>query len=320
MNKPVTLKQISEIAGCSVNTASRALRGCSDISIETQKKIKKIAEEYGYIPNKVPAFMRFGKTNMIGVVISSITNPYFTIAIDELSRELQQHGYYPMIMVSNDILDMNLLMKLLENKVSGIVSFSDIEDNVADYCYEKNVCLIRVGSKPKHEKVNAIYADWYECGKLVAEEAIRRKCKRPCYINCKSVSSNIDRRNGFIDHLKKANFIYDEYDCNFHARHEKANILKKQITENKNDFIFCFNDEIASFIIELLEECNYSNYTIFGIDGVSRYLPICRKINSVGGNFREISRRCTEILLNKINKSDETIVREVYPTEIILFD
>ncbi|NLD26619.1 MAG: LacI family transcriptional regulator [Acholeplasmataceae bacterium] len=317
----ITLKDLSVLASCSVNTVSRALRNCDDISIATQEKIKKLANEKGYIPNRVPDFMRSGKTNMIGIVISSITNPYFTIAIDELSRELQKHDYFPMIMVSHDdIMDMKLLMKLLENRVSGIFSFSDIDDDVAEFCYKNHICLIRVGSKPQDERVNAIYADRYLCGKLVADEAIRRKVKRPCYINCNTVLSNIDRRNGFLDTLNKAGYGYDEYNCNFQTRHEEADALKSQIISNKNDFIFCFNDEIAAFVLELLEEYKYSNYVVFGIDGVAHYLPICRRINSVGGDFKEISRRCTEILLDKINEFDDSVVHEVYPVELIMFD
>ena len=51
MAEKVTLAQIAEIAGCSVNAVSRALRDKPDISEETRIKIKEIAEKMGYVAN-----------------------------------------------------------------------------------------------------------------------------------------------------------------------------------------------------------------------------------------------------------------------------
>ena len=310
-NPIVRLKDIAEECGVSINTASRALRNCSDIGEDTKKKIKKAAEEMGYIPNTLSDFMRGGKTNFVGVVVSSATNPYFTICINELIAKLQDLNYYPMILISkNGVLDRELLMKMLLTRVCSIVCLSDVDDDVVTYCYEYKIPLVMVGKKPKNNYVNTLYPNDYKCGKIVGEEFIKSGKRRPCYVNCDSVSANADRREGFIKTVASAGVHIDEYHCRFEDGPVFNKSVTKQIIENGNDFIFCFNDEIASVLLDLLEREGYGDKTVIGVDGISQYLHICRKIPSVGADFGHIVGRCVEILVKKISQ-DEKIYQEV---------
>lgn len=313
----VRLKDIAERCGVSINTASRALRDCSDIGETTKKKIKKIAEDMGYVPNTISDFMRSGgKTNFVGVVVSSTTNPYFTICINEIVKKLQGINYYPMIFIShNSILDKELLMKMLSMRVCSIVCFSDVDDEVCKYCYDIKLPLVLVGITPRNKYVNSLYPDGYKCGKLVADEFLRMGKKRPAYVNCDNVVENEYRRRGFSDRLTKEGVKFDDYFCRFESEPSVNSALCRQIIENGNDFLFCFNDEIASVMLDLLESAGRSDITVFGVDGISQYLRICRKIPSVGADFGHIVGRCVEILLHKIDHDDK-IYQEVYPTSI----
>lgn len=318
MAKPIVrLKDIAERTGVSINTASRALRDCSDIGEETKKKIKKVAEEMGYIPNTLSDFIRGGRTNFIGVVVSSTTNPYFTICINEFVKKIQSMNFYPMILISqHGVMDKELLMKLVLTRVCGIVSFSDVNEDVSAYCYERKIPLVLVGTRPKDKFVNAIYPDDYNCGKLVGEEFLKQDKSKPCYINCDSVSVNSLRRQGFIDKASEKAKTIDEYHCRFEDGPVINKSLVKGIIERGNDFIFCFNDEIASVIIDQLEEEGYSGYAVYGVDGISKYMHICRKIPSVGADFGYIIGRCVDILMRKI-ELDDSVYQEDYPTTLI---
>lgn len=318
MAKPIVrLKDIAEKTGVSINTVSRALRDCSDIGEDTKKNIKQIADEMGYVPNTFPDFIRSGRSNFIGVVVSSTTNPYFTICINEFVKRIQGMNFFPMILIcQNGVFDKELLLKLVTTRVCGIVSFSDVTDDVADWCHDYKIPLVLVGIKPRTKFVNAIYADDYKCGLLVGEEFLRQNKSRPCYINCESVSTNIYRRQGFLDKISSKALKVDEYHCRFEDGPVINKALSKQIISNQNDFIFCFNDEIASVIMDLLDKEGYTGCEVFGVDGISKYLHICRKIPSVGADFEYIVRRCVEILLKKIDR-DEKYYQEMYAVSLM---
>ncbi|WP_106745338.1 LacI family transcriptional regulator [Yoonia maritima] len=66
-----TLKTIARISGLAVPTVSRALNDAPDIGNETKKLIRKIAKDIGYVPNRAGVRLRTGRTNVIGLVMST---------------------------------------------------------------------------------------------------------------------------------------------------------------------------------------------------------------------------------------------------------
>ncbi|MBL4811282.1 MAG: substrate-binding domain-containing protein [Rhodobacteraceae bacterium] len=66
-----TLKTISEISGLAVPTVSRALNDAPDIGAETKKRVRRIADEIGYVPNRAGVRLRTGRTNVISLVLST---------------------------------------------------------------------------------------------------------------------------------------------------------------------------------------------------------------------------------------------------------
>lgn len=68
-----TIKDLAKAAGVSVTTVSRALNGYSDVSEDTRRKIKEIAERMDYRPNVVARSLVTKKTRSIGVILSEIS-------------------------------------------------------------------------------------------------------------------------------------------------------------------------------------------------------------------------------------------------------
>ncbi len=65
-----TLKTIAFMTGLGVTTVSRALKDAHDISIETKERVRLVAEQIGYHPNRAGIRLRTGKTNVISLILS----------------------------------------------------------------------------------------------------------------------------------------------------------------------------------------------------------------------------------------------------------
>ncbi|MDP5217335.1 LacI family transcriptional regulator [Ruegeria sp. 2205SS24-7] len=66
-----TLRTIAELSGLAVPTVSRALNDAPDIGTATKEKVRAIAAQIGYIPNRAGLRLRTGKTNVISIVLCS---------------------------------------------------------------------------------------------------------------------------------------------------------------------------------------------------------------------------------------------------------
>ena len=65
-----TLKTIAELSGLAVPTVSRALNDAPDIGAKTKEKVRRIADEIGYIPNRAGVRLRTGRTNVVSLMLA----------------------------------------------------------------------------------------------------------------------------------------------------------------------------------------------------------------------------------------------------------
>ena len=312
----VTLEDIAERLGTSKNTVSRALRDCSDIGAAMKERVKQTAMEMGYVPNRIAGFLRSKRSNIIAVAITSLTNPFFAICMDHCTDYMGEKGYRPLISIVRGELDVEDVISCIQNGACGILSFLDVTDEAIDYCEQNKVPLFLCGFKPRRERVCAIYSDAYQCAKLVAQEAVSCGAKRPCYVGYGRGALNEDRKEGFVATLRNNELSCDIYSFSYYNREQSLEKLKKSIRENENDFVFCFNDEIAASVQETMESVENFRGEIYGVDRFSEYLPYCRKVKSVGGRLSVIGRRTAQLLIRKIEKYDGKIVREIFPVEL----
>ena len=66
-----TLRTIANLTGLAVTTVSRALNDAPDIGQATKERVRNVAKEVGYRPNRAGVRLRTGKTNVISLVLSS---------------------------------------------------------------------------------------------------------------------------------------------------------------------------------------------------------------------------------------------------------
>lgn len=74
----VTIKELSARCGLSVSTVSKALNDYPDVSEETRKQVRVVADEMGYRANAIARSLKIGRTFNLGVLYSDDTESGFT--------------------------------------------------------------------------------------------------------------------------------------------------------------------------------------------------------------------------------------------------
>ena len=124
--KKISLKDIAEAAGVSTALASFVLNGKRKeyrVGEETAQRILKIANDMNYQPNLAAKSLRSGKTKTIGLVVSDISNPFFSQLARVLEDEAAKQNYTVLFGSSDENKDkMNSLVGNLINKgVDGLI-------------------------------------------------------------------------------------------------------------------------------------------------------------------------------------------------------
>ncbi|MEJ5200403.1 MAG: LacI family DNA-binding transcriptional regulator [Anaerolineae bacterium] len=88
-----TIKEVAELAGVSVATASRALSGYPHISAATRQRVLDAVKQLDYQPDQVARSLRRRRTNLIGLVVSTIENVFFTEVAHAAEQTARPLGY-----------------------------------------------------------------------------------------------------------------------------------------------------------------------------------------------------------------------------------
>lgn len=175
----VTIKDIAKIAGVSISTVSLVISGKGYVSAETRMKIKKVIDEFNYMPSRPAQQLATNRTGNIGFIISDL----------HLSRS---EAFYSRILLGAELEARNHDMYIL---LSTVGESLDIPENVPRFLTGKNVDGIIVAGGVAPELVNYI-----------------KSLKIPCVLIDFQVegsgldSVNIDNRNGItqiVNHLRK---------------------------------------------------------------------------------------------------------------------
>jgi DNA-binding LacI/PurR family transcriptional regulator len=93
---PVSLREVAERAGVARGTVSSVLNDRAAelrISTQTQERIRRIAEEMGYRPNRLARGLEKGRTNILGLMIPGLRNPFFLGLLETAEERAFQAGY-----------------------------------------------------------------------------------------------------------------------------------------------------------------------------------------------------------------------------------
>lgn len=128
----VRLKDIAKIAGVSVGTVSRVInQKTSEIGEETVKRVEKVIKEEGYVPNIRARSLKTNRSNILGLLIPSIKNPFFTEIVRGVEDTAYDLGYSVILCNTYDNFDKETkyLNTLHELRVDGIIVAGSYDRN-----------------------------------------------------------------------------------------------------------------------------------------------------------------------------------------------
>jgi len=99
-----TLKELAKLLNISVSTVSKALNDSHEISEKTRIRVKELAVKLNYKPNRIAQQLKTNKTKTIGVILPTVTNPFFAEVLHGIEMAATNNDYDIIVCLSNETL------------------------------------------------------------------------------------------------------------------------------------------------------------------------------------------------------------------------
>lgn len=118
-----TIRDVAKLAGVSISTVSLALNAPDRVSVETRRRVTDAAAEVGFSANPIAQSLKRGRSRLIGMVVSDITNPFFGRLLREIETRAMEAGYLVVVSDTSARADAerSILQHLAGQRVAGVI-------------------------------------------------------------------------------------------------------------------------------------------------------------------------------------------------------
>lgn len=261
----VSISDIARAAGVSHPTVSRALRDSPLISAEVRERIQRLAQEMGYTPNAIAQSLQMRRSNIIGLVVPSMSDPFFGDVVKGVEEVAHAAKMSVLLSASSNDPDqeMSTIETLHRRRVDGILAGASL---ISDK-YQRRLNHIKVPTVLINSQAESFYPSLYwvsvddrKGAKLAVEHLLTLGHRKIGYLGVSSrPRSNQSRLESYQNTLKAAGITRAEpvvVAASMNASPEEdltvGHKLLPQLLDAGVTAVFCYNDMVA---VGLLHAC-----------------------------------------------------------------
>ncbi|HEY7974506.1 MAG TPA: LacI family DNA-binding transcriptional regulator, partial [Ktedonobacterales bacterium] len=206
---PITLKQLSLLAGAHPSTVARVLHADprQRVSAELRERILTLAREHDYRPNSVARSLRTKRTAVFGVLIPDIANPFFASVLRGMEDAAAERNYSIILTNTDDqpAREAHGLAMLRDRQVDGLLlATARLHDPAIEQLATEHTPFVLVNRHTEPITPNVVVPDDYAGGVAAIEHLIELGHQRIAHISgSDDASTGYLRRQAYLDTLQR---------------------------------------------------------------------------------------------------------------------
>lgn len=324
-----TLRQVADLAGVSISTASVALNA-GQVKESTRKRVIECANRLSYVPNQIGRTLNTGKANTIALLIMTSRDYVDTVHHTSLSYyhlqgvlsvvDKAEYGLRVDAKAHEDADLLDYFDRVIGNRtLDGIIICPQY---LRDYSFlytlqRRGFPYVMMRPARFGKEVNYIDVDNYHGGQLVARLFGKRRCRRVAMINGPATHVDaIERERGFLAGLvevgkQKLTKRYGDFTIPSGIA-AMEDILK----EFRPEAVFCANDYMAAGAMKVLVRAGAKvpdDVAIVGYDNTDICEGLVPSLTTVDYRAKEVGQLLAEELLALIEGKVKSVQKTVRP-------
>lgn len=248
---PVRLKDIAEELNVSVMTVSKVVRGQTDVSEATRKRVLARVRELNYQPNWIARSLAARQTFIIGLVVPDLMHSFFAEVAKGVTRILRPRGYDVVICNSEEdaALERSEVEHLLSRQVDGLILASSQvpgEDGLFRRIEARGTPYVLIDRRFPETKAAYVGSENREIGRMATEHLIQQGAKVIGHIAGPRITTGLGRLEGYRAALAAHGIPYREELVVAGPGDEGLGAARQLLAMSPRvDGIVCFNDPYA---------------------------------------------------------------------------
>jgi len=318
-----TIKDVASKANLSVATVSRYLNNHPYISEEKKQRIKAAMQELNYTPSSIATQLRSKKGTMIGILVSRITNPFFSYLVDAIEKEAKKNHYNVLIMQTYDDkkAEINMLELLKQQVIAGLVMCSVEGDPQTIASYQEYGPIVLCNENMEEAGIPTVVTDQKKAVYDATLYLAKKGYQKVAYCTGGTLTNEGhggNRTSGFEQAVLekqltvRKNWVFGQVHTSQDGM-KVADDLLQLPQADRPEAIFTNSDEVAIGVMERMLQNNYQipqDLAIIGFDNQPSTSLLTVPLTTIAQPVAALGMESTRLLLGEIENNAYEVNRE----------
>lgn len=317
----ITMTEIAKLTHVSQPTVSRVLNGSQTVALEIRERVLACAREHDYQCNALAKGLQGSRTQLLGVLVTDISNGFFADLAKEIETAARKNGY-SIILFNSDYNPQNeqeYLDVVRRYRVDGVLAVPIRETSAEWQEYVKKLDVPVVTVTRRAEGLDSIYVDHGQAGAMVARHLLERGFQRFLFIGKEYDGKYAGFRNTLVQmgfESQTTNVVYQD-DTQFHQALESW--FQQSASRSA---VFAGNDIYALRVLDMLRRLGISvpeDAGVIGFDDTAMGRYLNPRLSSVSQPIAEMAQEAVTRLLDRIEHPErQEVLDHPFPAALIL--
>ncbi|SRR6266498_235524 len=322
-----TVLDVAKRAGVAPITVSRVINNSGYISQATRERVEAAVKELRYVPNTIARGLRSKRTRTLALVVTDITNPYFTLMARGV-EDVAGDANYTVVYCNTDeseAKEEKYANILAQRQVDGVLLVPACGNvKTIKFLLSNDINVVALDRRVSEVEIDSVRSDSEEGAYRLVKLLIELGHKQIAVVTGpRDVSTSIDRVAGYRRALAEAGLIENEliYYGEFNQDSGYEFTQQAMMHSPKPTAIFGVNNFITIGIIKALRDLMMDvpgDVSVVGFDDLPESMLLSPFLTVAAQPAYEMGRTAAELLLKRISgELTGEPQKLVLPTQVI---
>jgi DNA-binding LacI/PurR family transcriptional regulator len=321
----VTSYDVARRAGVSQSAVSRCFKEGGSVSAKTRERVARAARELGYTPNAMARSLITRRSNLVGVLISNLTNLYYPEALSELSQRFSQRGVRLLLFTLRHERDVDeVLDQLWGYRVDGVIAAARLSGTQVALFEQRHVPLVFFNRYLKERPVNAVCCDQAGAATMIVSRLVAAGHRRfgiiagprDSVVGEERAHATLAQLTELgISSVRMVRGSYD-YESGANGLHELVRAFR-----SAPDAVVCANDVMALGCMDAarqdLKLAVPADLSVVGFDGVAPARWLSYGLTTLKQPVRRMAEAAVSMLLECVDEPERPPERRVFTASLV---